>query len=158
MFISPAYAQSAGGGGGFDLIGLMPLLLIFVIFWFFLIRPQQRKQKEHRAMVQSLKRNDLVLTSGGIYGKITRVIDDVTVQVEIADNVRVRMARATIAEVLSRTDARPAARPAEAKKEAKEEEPLPAEPAEEVETPVPPAANQGEATGRKSLFSFGSKK
>ena len=73
----------------------IPLILIFVIFYFFLIRPQQKKVKEHKAMVESLKKGDKVVTSGGITGIITRVIDNVKVEVEIADNVTVEVSRGT---------------------------------------------------------------
>ena len=74
---------------------LIPLILIFVIFYFFLIRPQQKKVKEHRAMVESLKKGDKIVTSGGITGIITRVIDNDKVEVEIADNVTVEVIRGT---------------------------------------------------------------
>jgi preprotein translocase subunit YajC len=154
MFISTAYAQAAGGGGSFDFLGgMLPLILIFVIFWFFLIRPQQRKQKEHRAMVQNLKRNDQVITAGGILGKVTRLIDDNTVQVEIADNVRVRVARGTITEVLTKTAPR-AAKASDEKSDGKETA-EPEEGGEKAETADEAGAESG---GRKSLFSFGSKK
>ena len=73
----------------------IPLILIFVIFYFFLIRPQQRKVKEHKAMVESLKKGDKVVTSGGITGTITRVVDNEKVEVEIADNVTVEIIRGT---------------------------------------------------------------
>jgi len=73
----------------------IPLILIFVIFYFFLIRPQQKKVKEHRAMVESLKKGDKIVTSGGITGTITRVIDNDKVEVEIADNVTVEVIRGT---------------------------------------------------------------
>ena len=73
----------------------IPLILIFVIFYFFLIRPQQKKVKEHKAMVESLKRGDKVVTSGGITGTISRVIDNDKVEVEIADNVTVEIIRGT---------------------------------------------------------------
>ena len=73
----------------------IPLILIFVIFYFFLIRPQQKKVKEHKAMVESLKKGDKVVTSGGITGVITRVIDNDKVEVEIADNVIVEVIRGT---------------------------------------------------------------
>ena len=73
----------------------IPLILIFVIFYFFLIRPQQKKVKEHRAMVESLKKGDKVVTSGGITGTISRVIDNEKVEVEIADNVTVEIIRGT---------------------------------------------------------------
>ena len=73
----------------------IPLILIFVIFYFFLIRPQQKKVKEHKAMVENLKRGDKVITSGGITGTIERVIDNDKVEVEIADNVKVEIVKAT---------------------------------------------------------------
>lgn len=99
MFISEAFAQSGNGGGagGFGgLGGLLPIILIFVVFWFLLIRPQQKRMKEHKAMVAALKRGDKVVTGGGIIGTVTKVIDDSEVQVEIAKDVRVRVSRATI--------------------------------------------------------------
>ena len=82
--------MSASGIGQF-----IPLILIFVIFYFFLIRPQQKKVKEHKAMVESLKKGDKVVTSGGITGTISRVIDNDKVEVEIADNVTVEVIRGT---------------------------------------------------------------
>ncbi|MGQ0674720.1 MAG: preprotein translocase subunit YajC [Rhodospirillales bacterium] len=105
MWISPAYAQAAGGAGvGFDLMSLAPLLLIFVVFYFLLIRPQQTKMKAHRAMLAAVRRNDRVLTGGGIIGTVTKVVSDGELIVEIAEGVRVRVARGTIAEVLSKTE------------------------------------------------------
>ncbi len=101
MLISPAYAQAASPGGGDFFISLLPLILIFAVFYFLLIRPQQRKVKEHRALIQSLKRGDQVLTSGGILGKITRV-EDTTVTVEIAKEVQVQVQRSTIADVVNK--------------------------------------------------------
>lgn len=104
MLISTAYAQAAGGAGaGFDLISLLPLVLIFVVFYFLLIRPQQKKVKEHRAMVQALRRGDRVVTSGGIVGQVTKVLSDTEIQVEISEGVRVRMVRSAVNEVLSKT-------------------------------------------------------
>ncbi|MDB5373673.1 MAG: preprotein translocase subunit YajC [Belnapia sp.] len=102
MFISPAYAQDAAGGGPMALVmQLAPLLLIFGVFYFLLIRPQQKKQKEHRALLTSLKRGDRVLTAGGIIAKVVTVKDGVDeVEVEIAPNVRVSVLRATIGDVL----------------------------------------------------------
>ena len=73
----------------------IPLILIFVIFYFFLIRPQQKKVKEHKAMVEGLKRGDKVITSGGITGTIERIIDNDKVEVEIAENVKVEIVKAT---------------------------------------------------------------
>ena len=80
-------------GSGFA--QFVPLILIFVIFYFFLIRPQQKKVKEHKAMVESLKKGDKIVTSGGITGTISRVIDNDKVEVEIADNVTVEVVRGT---------------------------------------------------------------
>lgn len=132
MFISPAYAQAAGGAGGgaFDLISLLPLVAIFVVFYFLLIRPQQKKQKEHKAMIASVRRGDQVVTGGGILGKVTKVIDELYAQVEIAEGVRVRVLKSTIIDIPSRTGAAPAAGGArtENKREDKDED------AEEAET------------------------
>jgi preprotein translocase subunit YajC len=97
MLISPAYAQDAASGTGSVLMQLLPLVLIFVVFYFLLIRPQQKKMKEHREMLSSLKRSDRVVTGGGILGTITRVKEGSDeVEVEIAPNVRVQIARGTI--------------------------------------------------------------
>ena len=105
MFVSIANAQSAsGGGGGFDPLQLLPLVLIFVVFYFLLIRPQQKKAKAHREMVSQVKRGDKILTGGGIYGKVIKVIDEHSVQVEISDGVKVHVARATITTVVDRSD------------------------------------------------------
>lgn len=102
MLISPAYAQGIGGGGGFSLVGLLPLVLIFVVFYFLLIRPQQTKARAHRDMVGAVRRGDSVVTGGGIIGKVTKVIDGDRLQVEIADGVRVVVAKGTISDVVSR--------------------------------------------------------
>jgi preprotein translocase subunit YajC len=97
MFISPAYAQDAAGGGMALVMQLAPLLLIFAVFYFLLIRPQQKKQKEHKAMLAQVKRGDRVLTAGGIIAQVTRVKEGVDeIEVEIAPNVRVAVLRATI--------------------------------------------------------------
>jgi preprotein translocase subunit YajC len=104
MPISSAYAQAAGGApAGFDLISLMPLVLIFVVFYFLLIRPQQKKMKAHRELIASVKRGDKVLTSGGIIGTVIKVEEGEDVLlVEIAKDVRVRVARGTISELLNK--------------------------------------------------------
>ena len=102
MLISPAYAQGAGGGEA-GLMTFLPLILIFVVFYFLLIRPQQKKVKQHREMVNQLRRGDRVVTGGGIIGTIAKVINDQEVSVEIADGVRVRVARGTIADVVSKS-------------------------------------------------------
>ena len=92
-----AYAMGTGGGGegaaGFT--GFIPLILMFVIFYFLLIRPQQKKTKEHRQMITNLKKGDRIVTSGGIHGRITGM-DEVTLTVEIADRVRVKVARGNV--------------------------------------------------------------
>lgn len=98
MFISEAYAQTAGGDGG-GLMGLLPFVLIFVVFYFLLIRPQQKRAKEHKTMVQALKRGDKIVTSGGIVAKVSKVIDDNEIEVEIASDVKVRVIRSTISQV-----------------------------------------------------------
>jgi len=99
--ISSAFAQSAAGGaGGFSLQGLLPFVLIFIIFYFLLIRPQQKRVKQHKLMVESLKRGNKVLTAGGILGVVTKAVDgSETVSVEIASGVTVDLARQMISEV-----------------------------------------------------------
>jgi preprotein translocase subunit YajC len=103
MFATPAYAQAAGGGAAGGLIGFVPIILIFAIMYFLMIRPQQKKVKEHRAMVEALRRGDQVVTSGGLIGKVTKV-SDAEVEVELAQNVKVRVVRDTIARVTSKTE------------------------------------------------------
>ncbi|SFK58697.1 preprotein translocase subunit YajC [Falsiroseomonas stagni] len=101
MFISPAYAQTADGGTTAVIMQLLPLILIFAVFYFLLIRPQQKKMKEHRALLGQLKRNDKVITAGGIVGTISKVRDDSDeIEVEIAPGVRVTVVRGTIASVV----------------------------------------------------------
>lgn len=105
MFISPAYAQAAGApGGGAVIAQFVPLILIFVIMYFLLIRPQQQKLKSHKAMIEALRRGDQVVTSGGIIGKVTNVKADGEVEVEIATGVKVRVVKSTISQVLSKTE------------------------------------------------------
>ena len=103
MFVSPAFAQAgANGGSGFE--ALLPLVLIFVVFYFLLIRPQQKKQKRHKEMLGAIRRGDRVVTGGGIVGTVTKVIDDKELAVEITDGVKVRVQRGLIASVISKTD------------------------------------------------------
>jgi len=107
MFISTAWAQGAGGGGGSllgGLEGILPIALIFVVFYFLLIRPQQKRAKQHREMLTNIRRGDRVLTGGGLYGTVTKVVSDNELVVQIAEAVKVRVARGTIAEVLSKTE------------------------------------------------------
>ncbi len=113
MLISPAYAQAAGGGG--DIFSaILPLVLIFGVFYFLLIRPQQKKMKEHRSMVENVRRGDTVVTGGGIIGRVTKVKDEATIQVEISENVRIDVVKGTLTEVRTKSqpasgDSRPAA-------------------------------------------------
>ena len=103
MLIATAHAQAGGAPGAFDFVSLMPLVLIFVVFYFLLIRPQQKKMRQHREMIGSLKRGDKVLTSGGIIGTIVKVEEGEDVLlVEIAKDVRVRVARGTISDLLGK--------------------------------------------------------
>jgi preprotein translocase subunit YajC len=146
MLVSTAHAQAAGGGGDM-MLQLMPLLLIFVVFYFLLIRPQQKKAKEHRAMVAAVQRGDNVLTAGGIFGKVTKVVDDNTVQLEIAEGVRIKVQTATLSDVISRGDAKRVEK--EKKEEANSDE------SSDESTAKPESAVE---RGKKSLFSFGSKK
>jgi len=102
MLIATAYAQGTGSAGGGDfLVQIMPLLLIFVVFYFLLIRPQQKKAKAHRDMVGGLQRGDKVITGGGLFATVSKVEDEVLV-LEIADGVRVKAARNTITDLSSK--------------------------------------------------------
>jgi len=99
--IDNAWAQSIPGiGGSGQLLSFLPLVLVFVIFYFLLIRPQQKKAKQHQDMVTRLKKNDEVMTSGGIYGKVVALADNV-VTLEVAPNVRIRVHRPQISEVVT---------------------------------------------------------
>jgi preprotein translocase subunit YajC len=124
MFITEAFAQGAPGAtGGGMLFQLLPFVMILGIMYFLIIRPQQKKVKEHRDMIASLRRGDTVVTAGGLIGKITKLLGDVELQVELADGVRVRVIRSTIAEVRTRGDVREvAARQALSRKDEPEPE------------------------------------
>ncbi len=104
--ITPAFAQTpAAPAGGSDLfIQIVPFALIFVIMWFLIIRPQQKRAKTHQEMIKNVRRGDTVVTSGGIVGKVTKVVDDAEIEVEIADNVKVRIVRAMISDVRSKAE------------------------------------------------------
>ena len=105
MFASPAYASAgaagaapAGGFSAFFVSSVFPLLLIFVIFYFLLIRPQSRRMKQHRDMLAAVKKNDTAITSGGLIGKVTRV-DENEVELEVASGVRVRVVKTMLSDV-----------------------------------------------------------
>src|SRR6187551_1649162 len=103
MFITPAFAQGslfggAGGDGGM-LVSLLPFALIFVIMYFLILRPQQKRQKQHQEMIKNVRRGDTVITNGGLVGKVTKVIDDEKIEVELASEVRVVQLRSMLADV-----------------------------------------------------------
>jgi preprotein translocase subunit YajC len=143
MFITEAWAQGAGAGGGSDfMLQLFPLVLIFIVFYFLLIRPQQAKVKAQREMLSGVKRGDRVVTGGGIIGLVTKVIGDNELQVELAEGVRVRIIKQTITDILTR---------GESVRGAKD--------SEEDEKPLLPQPAAGQGQGRKSLLGslFGKK-
>ncbi len=143
MFISQAWAQSGGAGGGDFLVQLFPLVLIFVVFYFLLIRPQQAKLRAQREMLAGVKRGDRVVTGGGIIGLVTKVISDNEVQVELADGVRVRIIKQTITDIVAR---------GESVRGPKENE-------EEIKPMLPPPAPAAERKSLLgSLFGGGAKK
>lgn len=107
MFISPAYAQAAAGGDTNSmLMSLLPFALIFVIMYFLILRPQQKKVKDHTEMVKNIRRGDTIVTNGGLVGKVTKVVDDDQVEIEISDGVRIRQLRQMVSAV--RTKGEPA--------------------------------------------------
>ena len=93
MLVTPAFAQASPFGGDNMLVQLLPFVLIFVIMYFLILRPQQKRTKDHQELVKNLRRGDTVITSGGLVGKVTKVVDDDQIEVEIADGVRVRQVR-----------------------------------------------------------------
>jgi preprotein translocase subunit YajC len=118
MFVSEALAQDAGAAAPAspmsDIGFFVPLILVFIVMWFFMIRPQQKKQKAHQAMVRAAKRGDKIVTSGGLLGTITKAGEtDNDVEVEIAKDVKIRVMRHAIADIITRTPE--AAKPAAAK-------------------------------------------
>ena len=104
FFVTPAYAQQAGAGAASAITSFVPLILIFGIMYFLLIRPQQKKLKDQKAMVDALRRGDQVLTQGGILGKVIKVNDDGVLDVEIAEGVKVKMPRSAVVQVISKTE------------------------------------------------------
>ncbi|MBA4266010.1 MAG: preprotein translocase subunit YajC [Comamonadaceae bacterium] len=99
MFISSAYAQAAGGDTQSTMLGLLPLVLMFVVLYFVMIRPQMKRQKEHKAMVEALAKGDEVVTAGGLLGKVSK-IGEAYIGVELTDGVEVQMQRSAVVQVL----------------------------------------------------------
>ena len=125
MFITPAYAQAAPAAGGGDFMAsqfgmLFPLVAMFVIFYFLMIRPQQKRLKDHQALLKSIRRGDTIVTTGGLIGKVTKAVDgDSEIEVEIAEAVKVKIVRTMISEVRAKgepvKDARAKSEPAKDK-------------------------------------------
>lgn len=103
MWVTPAYAQT-GAGGGFGLLQLAPFALIFVIMYFLIIRPQRQQAKRREEMLKAIRRGDTVVTNGGLVGKVTKVVDDNELELQIADGVKVRAMRSLIAEVRAKAE------------------------------------------------------
>lgn len=145
MFITPALAQGTTGTGGTSfLIQLMPFILIFAIMYFLIIRPQQRRMKQHREMVAGVQRGDTVVTAGGLIGRVTKVVNDEELQVEVADGVRVRVVRSTLSDVRSRSEAKAAPKPAKTQEaEAGQEAVAESDAAPPLETPESKASADG---------------
>ena len=99
MLISPAYAQGSAFGGDSMLVSLLPFILIFVIMYFLILRPQQKRVKMHQEMVKNVRRGDTVVTSGGLVGKVTKVVDDDQLEMEVSDGVKIRQMRQMISDV-----------------------------------------------------------
>ena len=121
MFITPAFAQAAAAGNDTNsmLMSLLPFALIFVIMYFLILRPQQKKVKDHAEMVKNIRRGDTIVTSGGLVGKVTKVVDDEQIEFELSEGVRVRQLRSMISGV--RTKGEPAKEKGETKAEAKDD-------------------------------------
>jgi preprotein translocase subunit YajC len=102
---TPAFAQAAGAPGGTDmLMQIVPFALIFVIMYVLIIRPQQKRAKEHQALIENVRRGDTVIMTGGLIGKVTKVAEGPEIEIEIADNVKVKIIRTMIAEVRSKSE------------------------------------------------------
>jgi preprotein translocase subunit YajC len=104
MLISPAYAQGGPAGSSEMMMSLLPFVLIFVIMYLLILRPQQKRQKQHQEMLKNVRRGDTVVTSGGLIGKVTKKVDDdaTEIEIEIADGLRVRQSRSMLADVRAR--------------------------------------------------------
>lgn len=145
MLVSPAFAQTgteALGPGALE--AFLPIILIFVVFYFLLIRPQQKKMRQHKEMLAAIRRGDRVVTGGGIIGTVSKVVDDNEVVVEIADGVRVRVQRGLISGVLAKTEA--------GDSESGKGTPAAAEPARPGAAPAAAGPAEPGTSGLKRLF------
>lgn len=104
MFVTPAYAQAAGGGATEMLTSLAPILILIVIFWFLIFRPQQKRAKAHQAMLSAVRRGDTVVTTGGLVGKVTKVVEGEDLEIEISKTVKVKVVRTMISDVRSKPE------------------------------------------------------
>lgn len=104
MFITPAYAQTAASGGGDIIATILPFVLIFAVMYFLIIRPQRTQQKKRVEMLAAIRRGDQVVTGGGIVGKVSKVIDDSEIEIEVADGVKMRVVRSLLADVRSKSE------------------------------------------------------
>ena len=104
MLVTPAFAQGSPLGSDSLLVTMLPFVLIFVIMYFLILRPQQKRVKEHGELVKNLRRGDTVVTSGGLVGKVTKVVDDEQIEVEIADGVRIRQMRQMVTGVRAKSE------------------------------------------------------
>lgn len=143
MFATPAFAQAAQGGGA-DLLAnsaIIPIIAMFVIMYFFMIRPQQKRAKQHREMVAALRRGDTIVTSGGLIGKVAKVAEN-EVMVDLAEGVQVRVVRSTISEVRGKTEpaAIEAKKPAADRAKASRKKPQASAPAEDDKPDAEPPA------------------
>ncbi|MEW7006821.1 MULTISPECIES: preprotein translocase subunit YajC [unclassified Lentilitoribacter] len=104
MFVTPAYAQSATGGGGDIVATIIPFVLIFVVMYFLIIRPQRNQQKKRAEMLSAVRRGDQVVTGGGIIGKVSKVVDDAELEIEVADGTKMRVMRSLLADVRAKSE------------------------------------------------------
>ena len=104
MFVTPAYAQGPAGGGMELFSSFVPIILLIAIFWFLIFRPQQKRMKEHKAMLAAVKRGDTIVTSGGIVGKVTKVVENEDIEIEVAQGVKVKVVRGMVADVRSKSE------------------------------------------------------
>ncbi len=152
MFIAQALAQDAGTAAGPGALGaFLPIILIFVVFYFLLIRPQQKKLKQHKDMLAAIRRGDRIVTGGGIVGTVTKVIDDNEVQVEIAEGVRVRVHRGLISTVLAK------AQPAGDAKDSKETPKEASKPGKEGDPAAPDVATNDDSRSSRLRKMLGGK-